>query len=543
MKRCLPWLAALFSLIGLAAYPQPGTQLRFCITSQPKTFDPLMVMDESSETVRYLTAGVLVRLNRKTQQLEPALASSWTVSPDGRTITFTLRNALRFSDGTPFSASDVDFTVRRMMDPAAHSPVGDAFRSSNAASQVITHILAPNRIAVTFPALIVGIDRLFDQVGILSATSAQKEMAVLGPYYVAESKPGSYLLLRRNPNYWRHDSAGRTLPYIESIRLDIHQNRDAEMLRLMRGEVHLINALDPDNFDRLRAQSPQFAIDAGVGLDSEQLWFNQVAAASIPAYKKAWFASMHFRNAISAAINRDDLARIVYRGHARPAFGFISPANTVWFNDRLPPHRFDPQATLALLRQDGFQLQGSTLRDRAGNAVEFSVITNAGNKNRERMAAMIQQDLARIGIRLNVVTLDFPSLIERITRSFNYEACLLGFVNDELEPNVQMNVWLSSANNHQWNPNQKTPATAWEAEIDRLMRAQAATLDFRKRKQALDRVQQIVREQEPFIYLVNKEALSAVDPVVHNASPVALRPQTFWNIDQMSLGAQVAGKR
>jgi peptide/nickel transport system substrate-binding protein len=106
-----------------------------------------------------------------------------------------------------------------------------------------------------------------------------------------------------------------------------------------------------------------------------------------------------------------------------------------------------------------------------------------------------------------------------------------------------MNVWLSSAENHQWNPNQKAPATAWEAEIDRLMHAQAAALDFRKRKLAVDRVQQIVRDQEPFIYLVNKEALAAVAPAVHNASPVALRPQTFWNIDQMTLGTELAGRR
>jgi peptide/nickel transport system substrate-binding protein len=155
----------------------------------------------------------------------------------------------------------------------------------------------------------------------------------------------------------------------------------------------------------------------------------------------------------------------------------------------------------------------------------------------------MQQDLVRIGIRLNVVTLDFPSLIERITRTFNYEACLLGMVNDDLEPNSQMNVWLSSADNHQWNPAQKTPATAWEAEIDKLMRLQASTADFKKRKQAVDRVQQIVWEQEPFIYLVNKEALAGVSPRLHNAAPVALRPQVYWNIDRLTLGTQVADKR
>jgi len=131
------------------------------------------------------------------------------------------------------------------------------------------------------------------------------------------------------------------------------------------------------------------------------------------------------------------------------------------------------------------------------------------------------------------VTLDFPSLIERISEKFNYEAAILGLINTELDPNVQMNVWLSSSENHQWNPNQKTPDTAWEAEIDKEMRLQASSADPKKRKAAWDRVQEIVYEQQPFIYLVNKNALSAVSPNVANAQPVVLRPQTYWNIDQL----------
>jgi peptide/nickel transport system substrate-binding protein len=146
-------------------------------------------------------------------------------------------------------------------------------------------------------------------------------------------------------------------------------------------------------------------------------------------------------------------------------------------------------------------------------------------------------------VKLNVVTLDFPSLIERITRTYNYESCLLGLTNNDLDPNSQMNVWLSSADNHQWNPGEKTPATAWEAEIDRLMRAQAATQDQKKRKQAIDRVQEIVWQQEPFIYLVNKDAMSAVSRAVHNAHPVALRPQVYWNIEQLTLGSELARNR
>ena len=264
------------------------------------------------------------------------------------------------------------------------------------------------------------------------------------------------------------------------------------------------------------------------------MWFNQVPGSPLPAYKKAWFTSTNFRRAISASINREDLARVVFRGHARPAVSWLSPANKFWFNARLAPHPFDPKAAMQTLAQDGFRLQNGALHDRDGHLVEFSIITNAGNKYRERMATMIQQDLAGIGIRLNVVTLDFPSLIERITRSFNYEACLLGFVNNDLDPDSQMTVWLSSGENHAWNPAQKSPATAWEAEIDRLMRAQASSMDVKKRKEAVDRVQEIVWQQEPFIYLVNKDAMSAVSTNLHNVHPVALRPQVYWNIEQFT---------
>jgi peptide/nickel transport system substrate-binding protein len=428
-----------------------------------------------------------------------------------------------------------------LMDPALHSPTGDAFRSGD--GKVTIKVLAKNRVRITFPAAIAGLDRAFDQVAIMSAKSPLKEKAVLGPYYVAENKAGSYILLQRNPNYWKHDSAGRQLPYIDSVRLDIQQNRDIEMLRLMHGEIDFVNSIDAEYFDKLMAQNPAMAHDAGVSMDSEFLWFNQAASSPLPAYKKAWFTSTNFRRAISESINRADLVRIAFRGHAQPAIGPVSPANKFWFNASLHPHPFDQSSAMRRLAQDGFRLQDGTLRDHDGHAVEFSIVTNSGNRYRERMATMIQQDLSGIGIKVNVVTLDFPSLIERMTRTFDYEACLLGLVNTELDPNSQMNVWLSSAENHQWNPSQKTPATEWEAEIDKLMRAQASSLDANQRKQDFDKVQQIAWEQEPFIYLINKDALSAVSPSLQNVHPVVLRPEVYWNVDELSLASEVANKR
>ncbi|MGC1977889.1 MAG: ABC transporter substrate-binding protein, partial [Candidatus Sulfotelmatobacter sp.] len=454
-------------LLGQAP-AQGGGQLRFCLHSEPKTFDPLKVEDDASGAIRYLTGGVLVRMNRQTQDLEPGLAISWKVSKDGRQIWFHLRSGISFSDGTPFSAEDVAYTIQKLMDPALHSPTGDAFRSG--AGSVETKVISPSQISIRFPAPVAGLDRLFDQVAILSEHSPKKEMAVLGPFMLADYKPGSSVLLKRNPNYWKTDEQGRRLPYLDSIQLDIQTNRDVEMLQFKRGELDLINSLDSEYFDKLAATSPQLVHDAGPSLDSEQLWFNEVARSPLPDYKKNWFRSASFRRAISEAINRDDLSRVVFHGHAQPAVGPFSPANKFWFSSKLKPLVYSPDEALKELQVEGFRMENGTLKDKEGNEVVFSIITNSGNQSRERMAVLIQDDLQKIGIHVNVVTLDFPSLIERMTQTFDYEAILLGLTNVDLDPNGEMNVWLSSSENHQWNPQQKTPETSWEAEIDRLMR-------------------------------------------------------------------------
>src|SRR5690242_14372094 len=143
-----------------------GAELRFCIRSEPKTFNPLQVDDDASETIRYLTGGVLVRVNRRTQALEPGLATAWKISADGKSITFTLRERVFFSDGTPFGPEDVAFTIERMMDPALHSSTGDSFRSGQGK---VTTTVKKNQVSITFPAAVAGLDRQFDQVAIMSS--------------------------------------------------------------------------------------------------------------------------------------------------------------------------------------------------------------------------------------------------------------------------------------------------------------------------------------------------------------------------------------
>src|ERR1700730_18592014 len=144
-------------------------ELRFSLRLEPKTFNPLLVEEESSETIRYLTGGVLVRLNRYTQELEGELASKWKVSENGRRIDFELRPNLLFSDGTPFTCQDVVFTLQQLMDPAMHSGVGDSFRSTP--GPVEAKCTGPTSVMARFPGPVAALASQFDQVAIMSASS------------------------------------------------------------------------------------------------------------------------------------------------------------------------------------------------------------------------------------------------------------------------------------------------------------------------------------------------------------------------------------
>jgi peptide/nickel transport system substrate-binding protein len=536
----------MFAVSGFAAadsghVPPPvwGGELRFALHTDPKTWDPLLSSEDASDSIRLLTHGFLLRMNRRTQKEEPDVAESWKIADQGRKVVFTLRSGLRFSDGTPFTAEDAAFTLKRVLDPALHSPLGDIIRA--AGSDIQVNVRGGLEISVTFPAAVADPAGLFDALPMLSAHSPIRDKAGLGPFELSEYKAGSQILLKRNPNYWRTAPDGRHLPFLDSIRLDIQTNRDMELQRFRKGEYHLMESIDAESFARLQADpaTAQSALDLGPAFENEMLWFNESPEAPIAAYKKAWFQSHNFRRAIAESVHLDDIVRLVYQGRATPASSIISRANQFWLKAGLTPHAYNLDSAKKRLALEQFRYQGKTLVDREGHAVEFSLVTNSGSKTRGRIAAILQDDLAKLGIQLNIVPLDFPALLERIGRTGNYEAALLGQVNEDFDPIGTVNVWLSHAPQHMWNPNQKQPATPWEAEIDKLIGVQASTADRKKRKAAFDKVQQIMWDEVPVLYLANRNALVAVSPRLRNVQPAVLNPHVFWNAESLYLSPEL----
>ncbi|HEV2136089.1 MAG TPA: ABC transporter substrate-binding protein [Terracidiphilus sp.] len=509
----------------------PG-ELAWTIGYDPKSFDPAKVDDIDSETVRYLTAGVLLRFNRLTQKVEPRLAESWNVSPDGRTITFRMRAGLRFSDGSALTARDAAWSIERVLQKDTAAPVAEEF-----VAPAGVRVDAPDdrTVIVHLPQRVIGVSRVFDEIAIEPAERPSEGRVTSGPFYLADYKRSQYVRLRKNPYYELRDTSGAALPHASGVLLHIIENPEEQIRLFERGEGDLIDQLSPDYFELLRHKAPESVRDLGPSLNTEQIWFNQSLAAPLPAWEKAWFRNQAFRVAVSQAIHRDDIARLVYLGHATPAYSFISPANSVWYNRALTAPHTDVAAARAGLLRAGFYLQGGELEDGAGHPVRFSILTNAGNDARLKMATLIQQDLAAMGIQVTVVTLDFPALIERLMKTQNYEACLLGLENVDIDPNEMMNIWLSSSPNHQWNPSEKTPATPWEAEIDKEMNLQATSRNAAVRKAAVDRVQQIVADKEPFIYLVYPDVLVAISPRLEGEQPAVIEPELWWNAEDLRL--------
>ncbi len=509
-----------------------ASELRWAIGYDPKTFDPAKVDDQESELVRYLTAGVLLRFNRYTQKVEPRLAESWNLSADGKTLVFKLHPDLKFSDGSSLTSRDAAWSIRRVLLHETGAPVAEEFLSP---AGVTVEAPDAKTVVVHLPQRVIGIGKVFDEIAIEPADHPSEGRITAGPFVVADYRRSQFVRLQPNTHYAGKDAAGTPLPYASGIRLDILENTEQEIRLFERGDYELIDSIPPDYFELLKKKDPFSLRDLGPSLNTEQLWFNQAPGSPIPAWEKSWFQNRAFRVAVSQAIHREDLARIAYQGHATPAYSFISPANNAWYDRQLSAPHTDVAAAKAGLTSAGFRLSGATLMDAAGHPVKFSILTNAGNAARMKMATLIQQDLATLGMQVNVVALDFPALIERLMHTQNYEACLLGLENVDPDPNAMMNIWLSNSENHQWNPSEKKPATDWEAEIDAAMNRQASSFKDAERKQAVDRVQQIVADQQPFIYLVYPNVLFAVSPKLKGVEPAVLSPSLVWNVESLRL--------
>ncbi|HEV2468036.1 MAG TPA: ABC transporter substrate-binding protein [Candidatus Sulfotelmatobacter sp.] len=540
-----------------SAVGQPGGTITVAVRSDPKTLNPVLAVDESTREIIDCMNADLIHINRETQKTEPALAKSWSISRDGKIFILHLRRGLEFSDGQPFTADDVVFSFQVYLDEKIHSPQRDLLVVGGKPVSVkkIDELTVEFQLTEPYAAA----ERIFDGLAILpkhiletayrngtfsklwGVSMPPNEFAGLGAFRLKEYVPGQRIVLERNPHYWKADRAGRRLPYIDQLVFLFVPSEDAQVIRFQAGDTDLLSRLSAENFAVLQREQTLRGYkleDLGPGLEYNFLFFNlnNLTGKKLPEIerKQAWFEDTGFRQAVSAAIDRDGIVRLVYNGRATPLWSQVTPGNKLWVDSSLaaPPQSLDRARELLRTAHFSWNSTGDLL-DARGRAVEFSILTSSSNAERSRIATLIQDDLTKLGMKVHVVSLDFSAMVDRLLNSFDYEAAVMGLASGDADPESEMNVWLSSGGTHLWNLTESKPATPWEAEIDRLMNQQQVTLDYKRRKHLYDQVQQIVAQELPLVCLASPHILVGAKNRVGNFHPAILAPYVLANVDEL----------
>jgi len=525
--------------------------------SEPKTLNPATAADAPSrEVIGRLTAD-LIHINRASQRTEPALAKSWTVSKDGRVFTVNLHRGLRFSDGQPFDADDVVFSFEVYLDEKLHSPQRDLLvvGGKPIAVQKINQYTVRFTLAEPYAAA----ERIFDSLAMMPRHLLEKtyqdgkfaqtwtlntppgEIAGLGPFRLKEYVPGQKIVLERNPYFWKADRNKNRLPYLDELVFLFVGHEDAQVLRFQAGDTDIISRLSAENYAVLSKDASNRGIelfDLGPSLEYNFLVFNlnDLASKNLGeiAARQAWFRNLKFRQAISSAIDREGIVKLVYAGRGAALWGNVSPSNKLWVDQALPHPSRSIDHARDLLKSAGFSWKDENqLADPQGRPVEFSIITSTSNAQRTKMATIIQDDLSKLGMNVHIVPLEFRAVIDRVFQTYDYEASIMALGGGDADPNPEMNVWLSSGGTHLWHLGETKPATEWESQIDRLMQQQMVQLNYKERKKLYDQVQEIITANLPYVFLATPNILVGARKNLANFKPAILEPATLWNVEEL----------
>jgi peptide/nickel transport system substrate-binding protein len=538
-----------------------GGSVSYRITSPPNTFNYLVANTEPAVLVAlYLLNSRPIEFDHATQGYRAALAESWTLGPDRQTLDLKLREGLKFSDGKPLTTADLVFSLEAMYDDRTRAGAWkDAM--SVGGKPIATKVVDERNMQFIFPEPVAAVENYIDNLGVLPkhilgadfaagkladaypVTAAPETIVTSGAFTVESAATGDRIVLKRNPHYWRKDEKGTQLPYLDQLSLEVIGDANPAMVKLNQGSLDIFDRIRAADYaSLLNATGAVKAFDLGPSLGVDHIVFNlnktnKKGSTVGDPIKQAWFLDKRFRQAISAAVDRTSIATTTLQGLATPLYGFVSPANKQWIDPDLPKIAYDLKRSEQLLTEAGFVKRGTAeapeLFDSKGNRVEFSLMVPTENEPRKLMAAVIQQDLAKLGIKMNVVPIESNAVSAAANETYDYDAMLFGLTVSGIEPTTYANFLLSSADTHQWQPAQKTPATEWEARIDKLFAEQAGEADAKKRATIFHEIQKIMAEESPVVPVVSRHIVAAANTRVGNYTPSVIFPYSLANADEL----------
>lgn len=337
-----------------------------------------------------------------------------------------------------------------------------------------------------------------------------KTIPSMGAWFLVEYTPAQRLVFKRNHDYWQKDANGVSRPYYEEYLVQLVPDENTQLLLFKEGKQDSYGLRPTDLDELINRKDADYAVFSAEGSLGANFWsFNQNPKnKNTPQF--AWFTKKEFRQAMSCLLNRDRISKQTFRGLAEPKLDFFPPPNPYYNPEITLQYVYDRDRALALLSSIGMARDSAgTMRDSAGNAIEFDLSVVSDNTIANDIASIIVDECKKVGITVNVRAVDFQKLVEDMTATYGWQSIIMG-LGMNYWPTQGINVWPSSGNLHLWYPLQEKPATEWEARIDYLYNEGSYTSDSRRAKVLWDEYQRILLEQCPLIYLVRPQSFVAV---------------------------------
>ncbi len=536
---------------------KPGGRLVIAVANDPKSFNPVVAQETSTNVVTDLIFEGLVYIHPLTMEVMPGLAEHWQSSNGGREWIFYLRRGARWNDGMPVTAADVVFTFNELVyNDDIPTSSRDIFTIDD--KKITVEKIDDYTVRFKLPATFGPFLRAMAQEILpwhkyraavrekkftfsLGLDTSPDEIVGSGPFRLKEYRPGERIVFERNPYYWKKDAAGARLPYLNEIIYLIAPGADATLLRFLDREIDYC-ALKPRDLSLLGPQreSGNFTIyDAGPSFNENFLVFNQTPGLNpltqkpfVAPHKREWFVDREFRRAVAYAINRKKIIDIIYNDLGEEEDSPLTPANRFFYNPVTVKYPYDPARARQILDSlgmregdaDGFR------RDSSGNRLEINFYTNADNDERVQTAALVKTDLEAVGIKVNFLPLDFNNLVAKLSATRDWEAVLMGFTGG-LEPHFGKNVWSYHGTLHVWNRSGQAIAP-FEQEIEDIFNKAARSTNEKERKRFYDRWQYLVSQELPLIHLAVPRVIYAVRNRFGNLYPTVYGG-AFGELDQV----------
>ena len=541
-----------------------GEIISSTIGEGPKTFNPFNANDNTSAQLAGIMYDGLFTTDPYDGSIIPKLAKSIEILPDKKTYIVHLRHGIKWSDGKEITADDVVYTYGTIIfggfgDTATRDSlyIDGKLPTVEKIDKYTVKFTTPKPFApflrtLTTPIAPKHVFKIATDKGknyfrsYLSTNAKPSDFVTSGAFKISEYVPAQRVIYKRNPNYYMIDKKGQKLPYLDKYVILIVGDLNNDTLKFEGLETDVVNLQGSmvARYRELEKHSDFTLYNLGPTTSTTFIVFNMNTRKNkdgkyyVNPIKQKWFNDPNFRSAVDWAIDRENLVLNVLSGVGEPLYTAES-ISSIFLNEEIAKgHNQDINYAKELLKKSGFYLKDNKLYDKSGNRVEFELLTNAGNTQREATGVSIKEDLQKLGMKVNFKPVEFNSLVAKLSNTYDWDAILIALTGNPLEPHSGHNVWTSDGALHLFNQRSEEDLKSsdkilpFEKELDKIFRQASLELDFDKRKSLYNEYQQIVAKENPVIYLYSPANIIAIRKKFKNIYPTELGG-TLHNIEEI----------